>query len=349
MVRWYLATHYERPGDPGTASMFCDPARLGAFAIDRAALLARDGATLFKLLVAIAMFQRRQDVQIAAILRSLGPGEAAELTDHRRLLELADASGCAHASSATALAERCDLTKHPVTKRGLCASNPAVPCALKRHTEWMRRYGHFGKVPTSAALVVRDSGAADLAALLEAARQGARGRARRAEALEAALSRTWRVSAKISAMFLSLVTNPDLTRGLEEWAGVDWRRFVVVDSNVDLFLAAIRYRGPGTYEARRGYIRELSRRINLREFDRRLRADNPRIVQQAMFLFMSAANRRSLPHDCMHRRPDACGRCDARVAALCPVRLAPVARRRSLPVLRAAPGAAAAGNLPHSA
>ena len=46
----------------------------------REALVAHDGEALFRLLVAIAMFQRRQDKQITAILRSMTTDEAAELS-----------------------------------------------------------------------------------------------------------------------------------------------------------------------------------------------------------------------------------------------------------------------------
>ncbi|WP_437546931.1 hypothetical protein WME97_43840 [Sorangium sp. So ce367] len=315
--------------------MFCDPSHLGTFAVQREALLAGDGAALFQLLIAIAMFQRRQDVQIAAILRSLGPDQAAELTDHRRLLALVDASPCDKIKSVESLIYSCDLTKNPDTKQGTCASRPDLACHLKRHTVWMKRYGHFGKVPTSAALVVYEAAARDLADLFRQARASARGRLARAKAAEAALCRSWRVSDKIAAMFLSLISNPDLTPGISGWEDVDWRYYVVVDSNVDLFLAAIGYHGTKTYAARRAFIQALSAQINLQTMNRRLRRDNPRLVQQAMFLFMSAANRRALPHDCMHLRPASCAQCPKDVVALCPVRGAPL--RRRLPLVGTAP------------
>lgn len=352
-VKWYLETHYGQPGDPGTIDVFCSPSRLGAFAVRRDALLAGDGTALFQLLVAITMFQRRQDVQITAILRSLGPEQAADLTDQHRLLSLVDASRCANIKSVQTLISSCDLAKHPLTKEGTCASRPDLPCHLKRHTVWMRRYGHFGKVPTSIALVVREAAADDISDLLGRARASARGPLARAKAMEAALCRCWRISDKISAMFLSLISNPDLTPGASRWDDVDWRYFVVVDSNVDLFLAALGYRGSKTYAARRAFIRGLSAQIDLRKMNPRLRRDNPRLVQQAMFLFMSAANRRALPSDCMHLRPASCVRCPEELAALCPVRDAPL--RRRLPVLGSAPehphGDAAGAALPsdHSA
>lgn len=50
-------------------------------------------------------------------------------------------------------------------------------------------------------------------------------------------------------MFLSMVTNPDLSPGMTSWRdGLDWTYYVVVDSNVDLFLASIGYRGGKSYD-----------------------------------------------------------------------------------------------------
>jgi hypothetical protein len=334
VVRWYLDYHYGREGDPGTVGMFADVARLGAFGVPRDAIARNDPAALFKLLIGIVMFQRRQDVQIAAILRSLTSAQVADLTNLRRLLTLIDASPCPNVKSVQALATRCDLAKDPVTKQGTCSAYPAVNCHLKQHTVWMRRYGHFGKVPTSAALVVREAGARDLAEMLSNAAKDASSPAAGAILVEAALCRSWRVSDKISAMFLSLVSNPDLTPGAAGIGEVDWRRYIVIDSNVDLFLREIHYGGPKTYAARRAFVRALSQRVDLRSMKPRFRRDNPRIVQQAMFLFMSAANRRALPHDCMHSRPASCTRCPRQLKELCTVRDAPI--RRRLPITGAA-------------
>jgi hypothetical protein len=94
---------------------------------------------------------------------------------------------------------------------------------------------------------------------------------------------------------------------------------VVVDSNVDLFLASIGYRGGRSYDARREFIRELAREIDVSEFAPALHRFNPRIVQQAMYLFMSAANRRAAASDCMHRGEAACSTCPRAVRTRCPV------------------------------
>jgi hypothetical protein len=138
----------------------------------------------------------------------------------------------------------------------------------------------------------------------------------RAAQLEIALSRIWRVSHKISAMFLSALTNPDI--GSAPWSeGVDWARFVVIDSNVDLFMASIGYDGFGTYNARREFLVDIARQIDLAAFSPAVRSFNPRLVQQAMYLFMSGTNRRVLAQDCMGAGE--CASCTRSLRQRCPV------------------------------
>jgi hypothetical protein len=321
VVRWYLDQHFRGPSDPGVVAMFCDPARVGSFAVDRRALRAGDGSALFRLLVATSMFQRRQDVQILRILQGMEASDAAEISDAERLLALVDEGGCAHMRTARVLAEVCDLDKDAKTRKGCCNANPLVACHLKRHTVLLKRYGHFGKVPTSIALMVRESGAEDLPELRRLVMKRERDPLARAQALESELSRAWRVNQKIASMFLSMITNPDLSQGLAPWTrGIDWTYYVVVDSNVDLFLASIGYNGLATYDARRDFVRELARGVDLTEFDGALQPYNPRLVQQAMYLFMSSANRRAAEKDCMHLAPASCGACPSAVRQRCPVK-----------------------------
>lgn len=328
-VRWYLTTHYGTPEDRGVTQGFCDPRRVGAFAVEARAISERDGAQLFRLLVAVAMFQRRQDEQITRILRGMTAEDAAEVSSLPSLLTLSDTCACEYGRTLDGLLARCDLTKTPRTKRGTCRANPRVACHLKRHTVLLRRYGHFGKVPSSIALAVRESGASNLAALLSTAAKGGNGPEVRARALVDALSKAWRVNEKIASMFLSMVYNPDITPGVVARRDIDWRHFVVIDSNTDLFLAAIGYCGLGTYEARRRFLRALSARIDLKRIRPGLRRDNPRIVQQAMYLFMSVTNRRAIPGDCMHLGASACAACPAPLARVCPARQpSPDGRRR---------------------
>lgn len=334
VVDWYLRNHFRTPSDPGVVHMFCDPRKVGAFAVNRRALRAGDGDALFKLLVATAMFQRRQDVQILRILRGIGREHADEIGDSRRLLSLVDGGACPHMRSTTALVAECDLSKDPVTRAGCCNANSSVTCHLKKHTELLKRYGHFGKVPTSIALMVREAGVADLAELRTTILERHEDALERARALETALSRAWRVNQKIASMFLSAITNPDLSRGLAPWTrGIDWTYFVVIDSNVDLFLSTIGYEGASTYDARREFVRALARKIDLSGLAPDVQPFNPRLVQQAMYLFMSEANRRAASADCMHIGASACRACPRALRRRCPVAAAEEKSMRRIPLV----------------
>lgn len=322
VTRWYLATHYRTVDEPGMPAMFCDPRRVGAFAIERAAVKRGDAAALFSLLVTTAMFQRLQDRIVMGILRGIDPDSAHEIASMTRLLSLADECACSHAQSTEALRLHCDLTKDLERGTGVCKANPTVSCHLKRHTVVLRRYGHFGKMPTSIALALREQGVASLPALRDSIVRSNQDPHDRAAALEAALSRAWRVSQKIASMFLSAVCNPDIALdGVAPWQdGIDWSHYVVIDTNVDLFLAAVGYRGTMTYDARRTYIQALARHIDLSEFGYGLQPYNPRIVQQALYLFMSVANRKPLARDCAHRGVLACAACPSSTRQICPLR-----------------------------
>jgi hypothetical protein len=319
VTQWYLARHFRRPDDAGTPRMFTDPERVGSFAVTEGGLRSGDDASLFRLLVATAMFQRRQDVQILRILRGINEADAMELTTQSALAHLAG-GGCDHSRTNESLLSNCDLTKD-AKGLGACSANPTFPCHLKRHTVLMKRYGHFGKVPTSIALTLAEY-SGSLNALRESVLRAHDEPRARAVALESSLSVAWRVSQKIASMFLSAVTNPDLLESPAWSAGLDWTYYVVIDSNVDLFLASIGYSGPSSYDARRGFVMELAQRIDLRALvgDHSVQQYNPRLVQQAMYLFMSSANRRAISSDCSQEGAPACRQCPRAVATRCPLR-----------------------------
>ena len=341
---WYLDRYHGQPDDLGLVWMFTDPARVGAFAVEQAALEADEPAALFRVLVATTLFQRRQDQQILRVLRGIGPADMAELTDAAGLRAAAAGCGCPRAADLARLIGDCDLHKDSAGQ-GACTVAPEVACLPKRHAVLLKRYGHFGKVPTSLALAVEAAGAPDLADLRRRCIAEAAGPAEAAERLEAALCTAWRVSDKIAAMFLSMLSNPDLwPGGRAPWQeGLDWRRWVVIDSNTDLFLAWLGYRGPGTYAARRRFLGELAARVDRLGLRPGLHPNNPRLLQQAGYLFMSRTNRRALHRDCA-KEPGACGRCPETLAAGCPMRRtagytvgAAGARRRSRARLASAP------------
>lgn len=320
-VKWYLQHHHGTSGDPGTQQMYFDPQRVGLLAVRPEELRLGKPAALFRVLVATAMFQRQRDAQVIRILRDLPPATAREIGSLARLEGLAEKSPCPHLGSNATLISKCDLSKSPATRRGECASHPDLACHLKRHTEALRRYGHFGKVPTSIALAIGAAGARDLRALYRQVLRAAASPLDASLRLEASLSGAWRVNQKIACMFLSVVSNPDLGGGATPWsAGLDWNHFVVVDSNVDLFLNRIGYAGNKTYEARRSFVQALARRVDLSELKPGLAEYNARLVQQALYLFMSASNRRLMPNDCSHLGADSCDKCPGPLRTICPLR-----------------------------
>jgi hypothetical protein len=314
VVAWYLATHFGTDGDPGLLGTFTDRARVGAFAVTREEIQARDDDALFRLLIATTMFQRLRDIQILRILQNIEAEAADEMTRPGRLLQLVDDMACQHSKTTKALRESCDLGK--LNGVGVCQSEPKLACHMKRHTVTLKRYGHFGKVPTSAALMLREQGTTSLDGLRQRVFESHSDPRARAIALEALLCDSWRINQKIASMYLSLLTNPDLDAGAPWTQGIDWTYYVVVDSNVDLFLAAVGYTGVGTYDARRSFVEALARGIDLRKHQPSLHAYNPRLVQQSLYLFMSHTNRRALPSDCANIE-GACARCPKVVSALC--------------------------------
>jgi hypothetical protein len=299
--------------------MFCDRGRMGAFAVPRAALAAGRPGALFRAFVASTVFQRLQDVLVFRILAGIPRATVQELTSPMRLLRLADASPCRYAHTRAGLERSCDLAKDPETALGTCAARPRLSCHLKRHTVVLKRYGDFGKVPSSAALMLREHGVPDLAALRRRVFERTSSPGERAALLADRLRAVWRVDRKIAALFLSAVSNPDLSPGLASWsAGVDWTRFIVLDSNVDRFLASLGYDGPGTYEAREAFVAEIAERIDLSRERKGLHTYNPRLVQQAMYLFMSTTNRRASRIDCCW--DDSCASCPAVLRTRCALR-----------------------------
>lgn len=316
VTQWYLDLYHDTPDDIGVVRMFTDGQRLGHFAVSLEEVRAGEPAALSRLMMATVMFQRRQDLQIMRVLRGISASDADELASPTALLALARSCGCPHLETNAALLGGCDLRKNP-DGQGACAAEPSIACAPKRHAALLKRYGHFGRVPTSIALNLRAWGVEDLRQLRQRALDEGTTPAHAAERLERMLCGAWRVSDKIAAMFLSMLSNPDLSPGCAPWAeGLDWTRWVVIDSNVDLFLGWLGYAGLGTYAARRSFLQALANELDLAVMKPHLRSYNPRIVQQAAYLFMSVTNRRALERDCS-KLAGACARCPAELRARC--------------------------------
>ncbi|KAF5052607.1 hypothetical protein DSECCO2_407100 [anaerobic digester metagenome] len=315
---WYLDTYFRTLDDIGVLEMFCSSERVGHFAVDRSRLASGDGDALFKLLVTMTMFQRRSDLQIMRVLRGISADDVNEMTNSETLLRLVDTTDCPYISDFQNLKNHCDLNKDPLTKFGFCKARHETPCHLKRHTQILKRYGHFGKVPTSAALTLRSLESNSLSEFKRNVFAKIADPLQRAIALEQGLSRIWRVGEKIVAMFLSAVTNSSLSGSLSPWSeGVDSNYFLVIDSNVTLFLKSIGYSGSMTYAARRQFVYDLASRVNYGKYKQDFEHYNLTIVQQALFMFMSESNRRNSQRDCSHAAPTSCNKCSDLVSRYC--------------------------------
>ena len=296
VVKWYLEVYYGTDYDLGLIPMFCNSAIVGHFAVEKDQIASGEPTALFKLLTTVVMFQRLRDSHVLGILRKISLEDTLELTSMDKLIYQAKACVCARPKTNQGLIQLCDLSKDDVTKRGVCSVAPDYACYLKRHTELLRRYGHFGKVPTSAALVISEFG--DLNQLREKVFAKSSDLHERAMLLEQALSKAWRISHKIAAMYLSILTVPNLGLDIAPWShGIDWRHFVVIDGNVDAFLNNIKYSGSHTYAARRAFVQKLAKGVNLSTYNPALVDYNPRLVQQAMYIYMSKSNRMANPAD----------------------------------------------------
>jgi len=320
VVIWYLE-RYRASDEMGLPAMFCNPDQVGEFAVDKGALSSGEPDALMRVLVATTMFQRRQDQQILRILRGMPKERVDELSSTTSLLAASVETQCPHLRSLESILNDCDLSKDPATKQGCCTAAPEIDCPLKAHTVWLKRYGHFGKVPMSIALALKELGVEDLAQLYALACERTESRLQAALWIQAALSTSWRINDKIAAMFLSALSNPDLWHDLPApWSdGLDWTQYVVIDSNVDLFLRSIAYKGSmSSYAARRDFIFSLAEKIDLAALSPNLNGYNPRLVQQAMYLFMSGTNRRVFTVDCAQEAPHSCASCDDRLRVRCP-------------------------------
>ena len=100
---------------------------------------------------------------------------------------------------------------------------------------------------------------------------------------------------------------------------------------VAAYLADLGYRGDPSYAAQRGFLEAVASEIDLRRSRRGRHTFNPRLVQQALYLFRGASNRRANPDDCLTRAPLSCQTCPASLVAACRVKPEAVVRRRRLP------------------
>lgn len=290
---------------------YCDPVQVGAFAVEPAALAAGDEAALFRLFVALSMFQALRDTIIMARQRSLTVRETGRLADLPTVAAAIRRQRCAAVRAADFVAA-CDVVKSDGVVD--CGRHPGARCHVKDATVGFHRMGDLGKLPTSAWLALwRAGGLAKVLAEVCAAEEEPRARALR---LVEQVEQVHRVGRKLASLFVSALSTPTLAPGLTPWwPAVDGNELVVVDTNVARAVDVLR--GPGhvrSYEARSHWLRSEAARIDLRAIRADLPRYSPRLVQEALYAFGSRSNRTARGDACAGRATP-CPRCDAR---LCP-------------------------------
>lgn len=311
-LAWYFDRVYGRLEGPGVLPFYCDPNRVGHFAVKPSALAAGEPTALFRLFVALTMFQARRDVVIMRQQASMSREQTQYLLSPAVMGRQALRSHCDLFDSAERFDSACAVQKHGSLVD--CAYRPGAPCHVKDATVLLNRMGDMGKLPTSAWLHAWKGGR--LKRLLKQVIAVEPDPQQRAARLVEHFAQIYRVGVKLATMFVSALSTPALAPGLTPWfPSVDGNSLVVVDTNVAR--AVDRLRGPTastTYEARSEWVRQQARSIDLRDFDPSLPSYSPRLVQQALYAFCSKSNRRAQGSDCAVDKPG----CEGCVPVLCP-------------------------------
>jgi hypothetical protein len=307
ITEWYFGTVYGRWEGAGIMPFYCDPARVGHFAVDSRALAAGDAAALFRLFVTMSMFQARPDVRIMAQQRSMSRADANSLGSAAVLASRVRAQSCTCFSDARTFDSDCSVFK---TSTGVdCEHQPTMGCHVKTASILLRRTGDMGKLPTSAWLHLWPAmGSGSL--LADAVTRSSDPR-ERAFLVVRRLASVYRVGEKLATMYVSSLATPALGQGVTPWFPVlDGAALVVVDTNVaravDHFTAGRRT----TYGARARWLYAAAKQVDLRAMRSDIPSFSPRLVQQALYSFCSRSNRVS--------RGDSCSPC-CPAPLLCPI------------------------------
>lgn len=284
IVRWYFDE-----GRVDGLPFYCDPARIGAFAVEPGELAAGTDAAVFRLFVTLSMYQALRDVVIMRQQRSLPRASMRVVADIATVRRSIERHACPTLGSVEAFEQSCNLVKDGDDID--CGTCPGVACHVKDATRVFNRMGDMGKLPTSAWLRLWRGGGVQ--ALLDEVCREEPSHTKRAALLVERFAAVHRVGRKLATMFVSALSTPSLAPGLTPWfPEIDGNELVVVDTNVARAVDAFRAPGaPKTYDARERWVREQAAKIDLRVFLPELPAYSPRLVQEALYAFCSKSNR----------------------------------------------------------
>ena len=311
VVLWFFDA--EQP--TGRAPFYCDPDRVGPFAVAPDQLAAGDDAAVFRLFVTLSMYQALRDVVIMRQQRSLPQASMRVVADVAFVKRSIARHECPMLRLADAFEKGCDVSK--VGEVVDCGTCPGAACHVKDATVVFNRMGDMGKLPTSAWLQLWRAGGVR-EALASVCREED-SPTKRAALLVERFARVHRVGRKLATMFVSALSTPALAPGLTPWfPEIDGNDLVVVDTNVARAVDALREPdAPRTYDARERWVREQAAQLDLREFRPDLPSYSPRLIQQALYAFCSRSNRVAQGRACAGDTAP----CPTCAPALCPFAL----------------------------
>jgi hypothetical protein len=295
IVGWYLRGVYGRVEGPGVLPFFADQRRVGRFAVDVAALRERRDEALFKLLVLFGLYQSRRDVDIMRLQREMKSSTVTALARLPTVKRHIAASRCEAMQAPETFNAQCDVYRDIGRGTASCHHRPRTPCHVKNASLAIGRMGDMGKLPTSASLSL---GASGFSRWMSDICRDVAGPAERAAEMVKRLQAIHRIGRKLATMFVSALSVPELS-DVSPWVpDVNGRNLLVIDTNVMRVMDSIFPAGSRTYDGRSQTLRAVSRSIDLRELDRSLPKHSPRLVQQALYWFGSASNRRNARDAC---------------------------------------------------
>jgi hypothetical protein len=278
---------------------YCDPKRIGAFAVVPTALSAGDDGAIFKLFVTLSMYQALRDVVIMRQQNSSSPAEMRVVADLASVSRAIAAHTCPMLATPELFEKGCDVSKHGA--KADCHTRPGLRCHVKTATMVFNRMGDMGKLPTSAWLQIWKANG--LQKLLREVFGLEASPKHRAALLVERFARVHRVGRKLATMFVSALSTPALAPGLTPWfPNVDGNDLVVVDTNVARCVDTLRRRdSPRTYAARERWIQEKATNMDLSTLRKDLPRYSPRMLQEALYTFSSKANRVAHSDPCAAR------------------------------------------------
>jgi len=311
ILEWYFTRVFGVHEGPGILPFYCDRSQIGEFAVPAMDLAQGSDEALFRLFVALSMFQGIRDAVVMKRQRSLGAEAVAGVASAAVVGKATTQNDCPALRASPALVSECDVWKQG--KSIDCHSFPGRSCHVKIATATFNRMGDMGKLPTSAWLQIwKDRG--PTVVLRRALKAEANPRAA-ARAVVREFANVHRVGVKLASLFVSALSTPSLAPGVAPWfPALDGHELVVVDTNVARAVDLLQGdQGVArTYDARQAWIREQAARIDLRLYHREVPRYSPRLVQQALYSYASNSNRN------MRRDPCADVPCSRCVASLCP-------------------------------